>query len=813
MSYGGKSLPGLPRAALCWTPGLAPAPNVLAPQVLRFWHTLLVASGSRSLLPTKTSRPDWKEALRILVQLWLRTSNNDGINSARVLMLHYGKLAFPLAFRPRTQPPVQVLSTGLRILRQLLPFQHDQADRVVRGDEETWAVLHVGRESVAEIRLTQESLMDGWSDEDRCGIEEWDDRGNSLRGELRIEWRRKPSGPRLASIGKSVEVEVWFLWAKGEASCLRVRGMPGATTFQLRNAIDKRFGRNVEGGWGNRAGDSPGARLMLVQTACSAAPKLRSLMKGTTVEMPTTTIGGTAKSKLVRGWSAEDVAGRGSAEICVHVVGQRNLAIHTQLIVLMRTNSPGEVAGGREAGPVPVTDSKDGFSFEEAVEVLPPSLRRAWINVGEPGMVDFSGMVQGHAGESIRNVVFRACPNVSDFEASVFKVFAGAGIGRELDDGDEGFPVAGGEEEWLWVERGGPGSDRSWRESVGTQLEVGLREWLESEQLAGPGLGRAPREWCGAGAEVRGNGVTRERWGQRLREALQREARGGRAGLVAIEGLPTWDPPQQLEFSAQWADGVVALGSQGGQVAVARWEPHSSRSGGNWRPAGLAEEATGGPVIGLDWVRSSPGVLLTAWSGAGSGPDEAGGGAVLRWRHEEGRLDCVGAFPTRLMGVTGCASDMFGAIALLAGGSTVCLIDVDRLETVGHFRAAPDGDICNAPVFASLHPHLIAAPAFLGRAALMFDTRSALDRPVWRLETPSALTNVCFSPDDRTLLISGVDNWVSEVCVTAGHLHDPPLELPHLDLPLNYTKSYYTSAHGSSPCSQHPAVKFAAIQK
>jgi hypothetical protein len=37
--------------------------------------------------------------------------------------------------------------------------------------------------------------------------------------------------------------------------------------------------------------------------------------------------------------------------------------------------------------------------------------------------------------------------------------------------------------------------------------------------------------------------------------------------------------------------------------------------------------------------------------------------------------------------------------------------------------------------------------------------------------------------------------------------------LPHLDLPLNYTKSYYTSAHGSSPCSQHPAVKFAAIQK
>ena len=142
-------------------------------------------------------------------------------------------------------------------MRQLLPFQHDQADRVVRGDEETWAVLHVGRESVAEIRLTQESLMDGWSDEDRCGIEEWDDRGNSLRGELRIEWRRKPSGPRLASIGKSVEVEVWFLWAKGEASCLRVRGMPGATTFQLRNAIDKRFGRNVEGGWGNRAGDSP----------------------------------------------------------------------------------------------------------------------------------------------------------------------------------------------------------------------------------------------------------------------------------------------------------------------------------------------------------------------------------------------------------------------------------------------------------------------------------------------------------------------------------------------------------------------------
>ena len=137
------------------------------------------------------------------------------------------------------------------------------------------------------------------------------------------------------------------------------------------------------------------------------------------------------------------------------------------------------------------------------------------------------------------------------------------------------------------------------------------------------------RAWSGSARVVRGqarkygeNGVTRERWGQRLREALQREARGGRAGLVAIEGLPTWDPPQQLEFSAQWADGVVALGSQGGQVAVARWEPHSSRSGGNWRPAGLAEEATGGPVIGLDWVRSSPGVLLTAWSGAGSGPDE-----------------------------------------------------------------------------------------------------------------------------------------------------------------------------------------------
>ena len=48
MSYGGKSLPGLPRAALCWTPGLAPAPNVLAPQgaevlahiARSFWLTL-----------------------------------------------------------------------------------------------------------------------------------------------------------------------------------------------------------------------------------------------------------------------------------------------------------------------------------------------------------------------------------------------------------------------------------------------------------------------------------------------------------------------------------------------------------------------------------------------------------------------------------------------------------------------------------------------------------------------------------------------------------------------------------------------------
>jgi len=116
----------------------------------------------------------------------------------------------------------------------------------------------------------------------------------------------------------------------------------------------------------------------------------------------------------------------------------------------------------------------------------------------------------------------------------------------------------------------------------------------------------------------------------------------------------------------------------------------------------------------------------------------------------------------------------------------------------------------NVLKFANHDPHLFATSSF-DKHIKMWDLRQRVERPVFQKTSEQGNVMVCFSPCDRYVLSSAVDNEVRQLLACDGR-EVLKLEMQPLYSEANYTRSYYLNGSDyiiSGSCEVLFRAKFA----
>ena len=130
---------------------------------------------------------------------------------------------------------------------------------------------------------------------------------------------------------------------------------------------------------------------------------------------------------------------------------------------------------------------------------------------------------------------------------------------------------------------------------------------------------------------------------------------------------------------------------------------------------------------------------------------------------------------------------------MLASGysSTISLYDLATGHPYRSFDQVHSKHI-NIVRFANSTPHLMASCSF-DKFVKLWDLRVPGCTPVFTLPSNGPTVMIAFSPNDLNLLVSGVDNDVTQFDVTSGRL-SLDLPAPRTGLDTAYTRSYYGNA-------------------
>eukprot|EP00300_Choanocystis_sp_HF-7_P017248 c19672_g1_i3.p1 GENE.c19672_g1_i3~~c19672_g1_i3.p1 ORF type:complete len:216 (+),score=40.66 c19672_g1_i3:315-962(+) len=107
----------------------------------------------------------------------------------------------------------------------------------------------------------------------------------------------------------------------------------------------------------------------------------------------------------------------------------------------------------------------------------------------------------------------------------------------------------------------------------------------------------------------------------------------------------------------------------------------------------------------------------------------------------------------------------------------------DRSETFENIHT----EHINVVKFSNHSPHLFATCSF-DKSVKLWDLRLG-HKPIFTRWSAHGNVTVCFSDDDQNLLVSAIDNEVSQFRVPDGHL-SLKLRMNSVS-PLNFTRSYY----------------------
>eukprot|EP00899_Mesostigma_viride_P005730 jgi/Mesvir1/15158/Mv26216-RA.3 len=223
------------------------------------------------------------------------------------------------------------------------------------------------------------------------------------------------------------------------------------------------------------------------------------------------------------------------------------------------------------------------------------------------------------------------------------------------------------------------------------------------------------------------------------------------------------------------------------------WVPASSPSPAGTRPpgwrAGLShlnldnEAASGPPHFG--YSPSRPLVTAPAAVAGASGGVAAAGGSP----RVPGRRDPVMYTYPEFRHLTSVHINCTDQLFVTSGYSTdVGLYDLSTGQQLQRFQNLHKEHI-NVVKFSHSAPSIFATSSF-DRDIKLWDVRRRMDTPLYTARSSRGNVMVCFSPDDRHLLVSAIDNEVRQLLAVDGR-EELRFDIPATGGGHNYTRSYY----------------------
>ncbi|KAG9129805.1 hypothetical protein Leryth_016031 [Lithospermum erythrorhizon] len=239
--------------------------------------------------------------------------------------------------------------------------------------------------------------------------------------------------------------------------------------------------------------------------------------------------------------------------------------------------------------------------------------------------------------------------------------------------------------------------------------------------------------------------------------------------------------PRQFEYHPS-DPGVMAFGTLDGEVIVIN---HESGKIISYIPSHGAMHR----VLGLCWLKRYPSKLI-AGSDNGS----------LRLYDILHTTETTGILPGSSF-VTFNDFDQLTSVhvnstdeVFLASGYSrdVVLYDINsgrRLQVFANMHR----EHINVVKFSNHSPSMFATSSF-DQDVKMWDLRQKPHHPCYTASSSRGNVIVCFSPDDKYLLVSAVDNEVKQLLVSDGRLH-LDFAISSTGSPQNYTRSYYMNGN------------------
>jgi WD40 repeat protein len=260
--------------------------------------------------------------------------------------------------------------------------------------------------------------------------------------------------------------------------------------------------------------------------------------------------------------------------------------------------------------------------------------------------------------------------------------------------------------------------------------------------------------------------------------------------------------PRQFEYNSVSPE-YMAVGTVKGEVIVL--SHNTSTVVGHVRPgsSGAGSNAGGqhyrSSVLGLSWLHGKGGSSSKFISGMDNGDIHLYDLEDMRgWNYASGAGGAASGPPSckdypafaQLTSVHVNADDS----QFIASGYSphVSLYDMCTGKVVNNFANLHSKHI-NVVKFANHDPNLFATSSF-DCSVKLWDVRTQLDKtgPVFSRSSDAGVVMCCFSPDDRFLLSSAVDNEVRQINTVDGSMHTL-FDIPKKMSKHNYTRSYYMS--------------------
>jgi len=231
--------------------------------------------------------------------------------------------------------------------------------------------------------------------------------------------------------------------------------------------------------------------------------------------------------------------------------------------------------------------------------------------------------------------------------------------------------------------------------------------------------------------------------------------------------------PRQFEYHPTKPEELV-IGTVNGEVIVLN---HLTGSV-------LGQATAAGPphsILGLCWLRLNDGLLI---SGSDSGNIQLYDVNLMK-HNRTPTIYKYENFEHLTSLHIDCLDDKF----LVSGYSNdVALYDLKVGKKIQTFKSLHSQHI-NVLKFANFSPSLFATSSF-DKDVKMWDLREGANRPIFTCRSDQGNVMVCFSPDDRYLLSSAVDNEVRQYTAVDGRL-TMKFDILSLGSEHNYTRSYY----------------------